>query len=67
MILDLANPLIQIIIGIGAIVVPLLIMGISAGSGIGIIFYGAMIFGVIMIIKGIIGFIRIGFRMVRDR
>lgn len=56
----------QIIYGIIAIGVTGIITLIGIGGNVAIVFYGAFIFGIILIIKGIINLIRDGIRVARS-
>jgi hypothetical protein len=57
----------QIIYGIIVIAVTAIITMVAVVGNFGIIFYGAFIVGIILIIKGIINLIRDGIRMARKQ
>ena len=57
----------QIIYGIIVMAASAIIAIIGAASNIGIIFYGAYIVGIILMIKGIINLIRDGIRKTRKQ
>jgi len=57
----------QIIYGVIVMAVAAIISIIGAASDFGIIFYGAFIVGIILMIKGIINLIRDGIRVARKQ
>ena len=57
----------QIIYGIIVIAVTGIITLVGIGGNVAIIFYGAFIVGIILIIKGIINLIRDGIRVARKQ